>query len=113
MAARVFAAHRRDTGAFEGGLIVLVDGSSAYYWIAGSIPGAAMTVVTGQMLFRLRSEGISTVDFVGANTPSIAAFKRRFGPTLVEYPRLVASRSRIFEAVLSARHSLSKRTTSV
>ena len=93
--------------------MVLTHGRTAYYWIAGSVPGPAMTVILGAVLGRLRSEGFESFDFLGANTPSIAEFKRRFGPALVEYPRLVASRSRIFEAMLSAKHTIADRTASL
>ncbi|MBT8400236.1 MAG: GNAT family N-acetyltransferase [Rhodothermia bacterium] len=109
---RVFSAVRPD-GGFEGGLVVLMDGDTAYYWIAGSVPGPAMTVILGRVIQLLKAEGVTAFDFLGANTPSIAEFKRRFGPQLIEYPRLIASRSRIFEAMLSAKHSLSERTASL
>ncbi len=109
---RVFSAVRAD-GSCEGGLIVLIDRDTAYYWIAGSIPGPAMTVILGSVIQLLKSEGVTALDFLGANTPSIAEFKRRFGPQLTEYPRLIASRSRIFEAMLAAKHSLSERTASL
>ncbi len=109
---RVFAAVDHD-GSVEGGLVVLMHRETAYYWIAGSVPGPAMTVILGDVIQRLKSEGVATFDFLGANTPSIAEFKRRFGPHLIEYPRLIASRSRIFEAMLAAKHSLSHRTASL
>ncbi|MEP0548504.1 MAG: GNAT family N-acetyltransferase [Rhodothermales bacterium] len=82
---RAFVA-RRD-GTAEAGLLVLSDGRTAHYWLAGSEPGAAMTVLLGHVLPRLREEGVATFDFVGANTPSIAEFKRRFGSALVPYFR--------------------------
>ena len=46
-----------------------------------------MTVLLGHVLARLREEGVAYFDFVGANTPSIAEFKRRFGSELVSYFR--------------------------
>ena len=69
----------------EAGIIVLHDERTAHYWIAGSEPGPAMTVLLGRLLPILREDGIQTFDFVGANTPSIAEFKRRFGSTLSPY----------------------------
>jgi hypothetical protein len=82
---RVFVARRG--GAAEAGLLVLTDGRTAHYWLAGSTPGPAMTVLLGHVLGQLRDDGVAVFDFVGANTPSIAEFKRRFGATLVPYFR--------------------------
>lgn len=82
---RVFVARRG--GAPEAGLLVLSDGHTAHYWIAGSVPGPAMTVLTGHVLERMRDDGVAYFDFVGANTPSIAEFKRKFGGALVPYVR--------------------------
>ena len=77
---------RRD-GVPEAGLAVLTDGRTAHYWLAGSVPGAAMTVLLAGAFTRLAAEGVTTFDFAGANTPSIAEFKRRFGGVLVPYFR--------------------------
>ena len=82
---RLFTATAVADGAPEGGLAVLHDGRTAHYWIAGSTPGPAMTVLLGHTLPRLRDAGLQTFDFVGANTPSIAEFKRHFGPALTPY----------------------------
>ncbi|MCH8962729.1 MAG: GNAT family N-acetyltransferase, partial [Bacteroidetes bacterium] len=82
---RLFTATPHDAETPEGGLAVLHDGRTAHYWIAGSAPGPAMTVLLGHTLPRLRDDGIEQFDFVGANTPSIAEFKRHFGPVLTPY----------------------------
>ena len=82
---RLFTATPEGGAAPEGGLAVLHDGRTAHYWIAGSTPGPAMTVLLGHALPRLREAGIQQFDFVGANTPSIAEFKRHFGPALTPY----------------------------
>lgn len=84
--ARTFAAIRNNT--VEGGVVVLHDDRTAHYWIAGSIPGPAMTVLIGEILPILHTSGITKFDFVGANTPSIAEFKRTFGPVLKQYYHL-------------------------
>ena len=77
--ARVVAARRgRD---LEAAIVVAHDGRTAFYWIAGSVPGPAMTVLLADTLSRLAADGLEVFDFCGANTPSIAEFKRRFGPT--------------------------------
>ena len=82
--ARVFAATR--DGAIEAAVVVASDGHSAFYWIAGSMPGPAMTVLIDHILRQLGDDGVATFDWCGANTPSIAEFKRRFGPRLAPAP---------------------------
>ncbi len=81
---RVFAATRVN-GPTEAAVAVLSSKASAWYWLAGSTPGPAMSVLIAKVLPTLHDEGIKSFDFVGANTPSIAEFKRRFGCELVEY----------------------------
>jgi hypothetical protein len=85
--ASLFTAADGHTGRVAAGLAVLHDSSTAYYWVAGSEPGAAMTVLVGETLVRMRDRGIQLFDFMGANTPGIAEFKRRFGATLTTYFR--------------------------
>ncbi|MDE2833250.1 MAG: GNAT family N-acetyltransferase [Bacteroidota bacterium] len=80
---RIFVA--LEEGAPKAGIVVLCGGSAAHYWISGSQPGAAMTVLIGHVLGVLQSSGFDQFDLVGANTPSIAEFKRRFGPQLALY----------------------------
>ena len=82
--ARVFAARRG--GAVEATVAVATDGRTAFYWIAGGAPGPAMTVLADHALQRLAADGVETFDWVGANTPSIAEFKRRFGAALAPAP---------------------------
>ncbi len=89
--ARLFAARPASGGPPEAGLAVLRHGATAYYWVAGSRPGPAMTVLLGGVLPLLAREGVRTFDFVGANTPSIAEFKRRFGAELQVYYRVQKS----------------------
>ncbi|NNF59600.1 MAG: GNAT family N-acetyltransferase [Rhodothermaceae bacterium] len=83
--ARVFAAISHETDVHEAALIVAHDERTAYYWIAGSLPGPAMTVLLAHVLPRLRDDGLVLFDFMGANVPSIAEFKRRFGARLQPY----------------------------
>lgn len=68
----------------QGAVAILVDDDRGYYWLAGSEPGAAMTVLLGHVFEGLVERGLG-FDFLGANTPSIAEFKRRFGGSLVEH----------------------------
>lgn len=83
-----FGARHRTSGDVDASVAVLRQGRAAYYWVAGSRPGPAMTVLVGDMLYALASRGVEHFDFLGANTPSIAEFKRRFGCRLVRYHRL-------------------------
>jgi hypothetical protein len=85
---RCFTATPTTGGVPEAGIAVLHDGQTACYWIAGSQPGAAMTVLLGTLLPQLHTEGLARFDFIGANTPSIAEFKRRFSPRLTPYYRV-------------------------
>ena len=82
--ARTFAARRG--GAAEAAVTVATDGRTAFYWIAGSRPGPAMTVLMGHVLGALAEAGVGAFDWCGANVPSIAEFKRRFGPSLAPAP---------------------------
>jgi hypothetical protein len=81
-----------------GSVAILADDRQAYYWLAGSMPGPAMTVLLGNVFAELATAGLQ-FDFLGANTPSIAEFKRRFGGSLVPHvhihPEGAASRSLI------------------
>ncbi|NNE46948.1 MAG: GNAT family N-acetyltransferase [Rhodothermales bacterium] len=101
---RTFLATNRDSNVSEAGLVVLQHGGMAFYWIAGSMPGPGMTVMIGHVLQVLRESGLTDFDFLGANTPSIAEFKRRFGPTLHEYTRMASSRSWLLDSLLAARN---------
>jgi hypothetical protein len=85
--ARLFACTPSGEDDPAAGLVVLRDGTMAYYWMAGSRPGPAMTVLIGRVLESLSADGTTEFDFMGANTPRIAEFKRRFGPTLTTYHR--------------------------
>ena len=82
--ARTWAARRGR--AVEAAVAVATDGRTAYYWIAGSRPGPAMTVLADAVLAQLAADGVATFDWCGANVPTIAEFKRRFGPTLAPAP---------------------------
>lgn len=81
--------------ATEAGVILLRDGDQTCYWLAGSVPGPAMTVLIGRIMSDLADSDIQQIDFVGANTPGIAEFKRHFGSTLTTSfaCSVVASRS--------------------
>lgn len=87
---RAYAVRRKDASKrVDAAIVTLADAGRAYYWIAGSIPGSGMTVLVGDVLTRLDRQTTQLFDFVGANTPTIAEFKRRFGCRLENYYRIV------------------------
>ena len=90
--ARVFGAVPEGETAPEAAVVVLHDRQTAVDWIAGGRPGPATTVLLAGVLDRLATDGFEHFDFGGANTPSIAEFKRKFGGRLVPsfHARLVA-----------------------
>ena len=69
----------------DAAVILLSDAGRAYYWIAGGRPGNGMTVLIGELLSRFDPAEVALFDFVGANSPAIAEFKRRFGSRLENY----------------------------
>lgn len=102
--ARCFVAEDPD-GGVHAGLTLLQGRAIAYYWMAGSEPGPAMTVLIGGVLERLASEAVPVLDLVGANTPSIAEFKRRFNPELVRYHAARCTPGRAFGILRSLRRA--------
>ena len=105
---RCFTVSLQESQAAEAGLIVLHDANSAYYWIAGSKPGPAMTVLIGNVLTELKQAKFNTFDFVGANTPSIAEFKRRFGPVLTPYIAGFVTPNRLLNTLLHTKRILKR-----
>ncbi|HUF08319.1 MAG TPA: GNAT family N-acetyltransferase [Rhodothermales bacterium] len=86
-AVRTVGARSRESGEIEASIAILQRGREAYYWLAGGRRGAAMTVLLANVLPDLASSGTRLFDFVGANTASIAEFKRKFGGQLTTYFR--------------------------
>ena len=82
---RVFAATRHGESSPEAVAIIAHDGQTAHYWIAGSKPGPAMGVLLADVVPRLKQDGITSLDFTGANVPSVAEFKRKYGTELRSY----------------------------
>jgi len=83
------------------GILLLRHKQTAVYWIAGSQPGPGMTVLIGLLVSELHKEGVLILDFVGANTPTIAEFKRRFNPELTPYFRVRHTRSGLLKILQS------------
>lgn len=101
-----YTIHENEKKAPDAGVAVLGSPPDAYYWVAGSIPGPAMTVLIGKLLFALSEKGFKRFDLVGANTPSIAEFKRRLNPTLVSYFRVHHVRNRMLRIFLHLKEAL-------
>ena len=93
-------------GAPDAGIILLTGRETAVYWLAGSKPGPAMTVLIGLLSGPLRAAGMMRMDFVGANTRNIAEFKRRFNPELETYYRVRYTRNRILRLIQSVIQSI-------
>ena len=87
----------------EASIVLLRQGKTAYYWVAGSIPGNAMTVLLGHLFSELPSTGIQFFDMIGANTPTIAEFKRRLGGELQSYYAVEKIPNKWFQLVRAIR----------
>ena len=103
---RMFTVTPNDEDRPTAALALLHDEEVAYYWLAGSVPGHSMTVLLGQLLPRLAADGIRLFDFVGANTPYIAEFKRRFGPALIPYYATGCSPGKLFASLQSLKSTI-------
>ncbi|MEA1896867.1 MAG: GNAT family N-acetyltransferase [Bacteroidota bacterium] len=70
-------------------LVIIVDGFTAYYWLAGSDQNYFNTGLNQLLLWlvinALSKEGITLFDFVGANTLTIANYKASFNFELIPY----------------------------
>lgn len=80
---RLFVLRETATGEAVGARVVVTDGTAAFFTIAASRPGPAMTVMTHLVRERLVEAGVQSLDLVGANLPTVAEFKRSFGMPLV------------------------------
>ena len=87
----------------EASVVLLREGSTAYYWVVGSEPGNAMTILLGHLFSELPAAGIKYVDMIGANTPSIAEFKRRLGGSLQTYYAVDIVPNKWFEIIRAIR----------
>lgn len=77
------------TGTVHSSRAVVIAGNAAFDWIAGSNPAVMEENGTHLLMWeifeRLAKSGVTSFDFLGANTPSIVEFKRSFGGVLVNY----------------------------
>ncbi len=85
---RIFSIAGKE-GNVYGERAVVVWKNFAYDWIAGTnaqyLDENANHLLAWEIFKKLSSEGVTTFDFLGANTPSIVEFKRSFGGELVTY----------------------------
>lgn len=69
--------------------VFLFYNNTAYYWLGGSRRETSSlegpSAVLGRALADALNDNISFIDFVGANTPSIAKFKSAFNPVIYPY----------------------------
>jgi hypothetical protein len=100
---QLFGARDTSSGSSVAVCAVLRTADRAAYWLAGSQPGPGMTVVMGALFEYLAREGVRELDMVGANTPSIAEFKRRFGSKLSVYYRAEKSTGLVFRIAKALR----------
>jgi len=86
----IFAAVAEDgTTLAERAIIRWSEGKRAYDWLAGANYerniGNANHILVWHIIQKLAEDGINEFDFLGANTPTIAEFKRQFGGDLRIY----------------------------
>ena len=70
-------------------IILIIDGSVAYYWLAGGDHNFFKTGLNQVLMWHviefLHAMGISIFDLAGANTPTISFYKSGFNFDLVPY----------------------------
>lgn len=93
----------RRAGILEAGIVLLHGREASYYWMAGSQPGPAMSVLIAFVLEHLKDREVAVFDLLGANTPPIAEFKRRLGAQLVQYWSATCDRSHASRAISAVR----------
>lgn len=89
-------------GACEAATAFVLGNARAGALLAGGRTGSAMQILTAHASPLLHARAARGLDLAGANTPSIAEFKRRFGSALVPYFRLTCTPSRVLRALEAA-----------
>ncbi len=106
--ASCYAIKEKNTREIKAGIVVLKSEYRSYYWLAGGEKGPWMTVLLDRLFQDLSEEGIKYFDFMGANTPRIAEFKRRFGGELVTYAgyeKVVGLKAKLRQGISSLREN--------
>lgn len=100
-------------GELAAGTIFLVDNDIAYYWASAFDREYSATGVNQLLLWEglkgLSGAGVEAFDFVGADTPSIANYKKRFGGQLIPHSRITRVSSLRAKAIRRAKDLLWKR----
>jgi len=93
-------------------IVLLVDGSTAYYWLAGVDPQYNNTglnqVLMWQLIRKMKDMGITTFDFIGANTPSISKYKSGYNFKLVVYHQVTKESGRGAPLLMSMKRYMKK-----
>lgn len=93
-------------------IVLLVDRSTAYYWLAGVDPQFSNTglnqVLMWQLLKKMPELGITSFDFMGANTPSIAKYKSGYNFMLVSYHQLSRESGRGARQLMSVKRIIKR-----
>ena len=89
-------------------IVVFVNGfDTTYAWVAGATPALNKTGATSLLYWQyLNTTPLKRFDFVGANIPAVAFFKRGFGGDLVPYYVAEGYKSKWIKRALSARRAL-------
>ena len=93
--------------------VVIPDHNSIYDWLAGADVGAtdisASHWLVANIHRRFMELGYTSFDFMGANTPGVAEFKRSFGGMEVPFHIATYYRSPMVKTVESLRNSLRRK----
>ena len=89
-------------------MVVFVDGfDTVYAWQAGADPAFNNTGALSLLYWKFFAQtAFDKFDFVGANIPAIALFKRGFGGDLVPYFAVEGYRSTLVKAAIAGRRAL-------
>jgi len=108
----LFCAREKPGGKMIAGILILFDSKRCYYSLAGTDSDFLSTGVQPWLIWQtlkyLRSHKITTLDFIGANIPSIARFKEHFNPTPKLYFKVQKFPSKTFYIIKKISKKLAK-----
>ncbi len=89
-------------------IVIFVEGDDILYaWVAGADPAFNPSGATSLLYWRAFQEtALKRFDFVGANIPAIAKFKRGFGGDLVPYFVVDGFKSRLVKTAVVSKNAL-------
>ena len=92
----------------SGSIVAFAKGFGCLHaWVAGADPQLRESGATSLLYWKfLEQAGGLRFDFVGANMPGIALFKRGFGGELIPYFATQRANSRLLKAGVTARNLL-------